>query len=88
MTGNDIYRATTTTLLICAVVMLFILKIGVKTRMIIPMLYWLALQTIWSEFQTSHMMLAHGIGYAMLAIVLLSWIEIFVYVIHCSHSHK
>ena len=56
--------------------------------MIIPMLYWLALQTIWSEFQTSHMMLAHVIGYAMLVIVLLSWIATFVYVIHRSHSHK
>lgn len=88
MTGNDIYRATTTTLLICAVVTLFVLKIGVKTRMIIPMLYWLAFQTIWSEFQTSHIMLAHGIGCAMLVIVLLSWIAAFVYVIHRSHPHK
>ncbi len=88
MTGNDIYRATTTTLLICAVVTLFILKIGVKTRMIIPMLYWLALQTIWSEFQTSHMMLAHGVGYAMLVIILLSWIATFVYIIHHSHTLK
>lgn len=79
--GEEQYKAAITTLSICGIVVLFILKIGVKTRTIIPMLYWLALQTIWSEFQMTHTMLAHGIGYAMLAIVLLSWIVTFVHFI-------
>lgn len=84
--GEAQYKAAITTLSICGIVALFILKIGVKTRTIIPMLYWLALQTIWSEFQATHMMLAHGIGYAMLVMVLLSWVVTFVHFIQRSRS--
>lgn len=84
--GEISYKAAITTLSICGIVVLFILKIGVKTRTIIPMLYWLALQTMWSEFQATHTMLAHGIGYAMLVMVFLSWVVTFVHFIQRSRS--
>ena len=79
--GIEAY-AVRTTMRIVFIGALILFRICVKTRLLIPVLYCIALESVWSTFEAEHTMLAHGIGYGMLVIVALSWIVSIVCFIH------